>query len=68
MYLEVFIKHNLEGATTIFNNINTIFGGFLEGGCIASHRKKYAWEVMEVEAQVSDQAPEPDLIFTKADL
>jgi len=42
MYLEVFIKHNLEGATTIFNNINTIFGGFLEGGCIASHRKKYA--------------------------
>jgi len=38
--------------------------GFLRGGCTASQRKKYAREVMVVEAR----EPEPDLYFTKADL
>jgi len=52
----------------IHREINTISGGFSGGGCTFSQRKKYAREVMAVEAQESDQSPKPDLIFTKADL
>ena len=48
--------------------VNTISRGFLGGGCNASQRKKYAREVMTVEAWELDQSPEPDLYFTKADL
>jgi len=42
--------------------------GFSGEGCTASQRKKYAREVMAVEAREPDQSPEPDLFFTKADL
>jgi len=52
----------------IHGEINTITGGFSGGGCTASQRKKYAREVMTVEAQKSDQTPEPDLVFTKTNL
>jgi len=46
--------------------INTISGGFSGGGCTASQRKKYAREVMTVEARELDQLAEPDPCFTKA--
>jgi len=52
----------------IHGEINTIAGGFSGGGCIAFQRKKYARGVMTVEAQRSDQTPEPDLVFTKTNL
>jgi len=38
----------------IHGEINTISGGFSGGGCTASQRKKYAREVMVVEAGESD--------------
>jgi len=38
----------------IHGEINTISEGFLEGGCAASQRKKYAREVMAVEVQEAD--------------
>jgi len=52
----------------IHREMNTISGGFSGGGCTASQRRKYAREVMAIEAQESDQTPELDLIFTEADL
>jgi len=52
----------------VHGEINTISGGFSGGGCTASQRKKYAKEVMAVEAGEPDQSPEPNLFFTKADL
>jgi len=52
----------------IHGEVNTISGGFLGGGCTASQRKKYTWEVMAVEVQQVDQTPVVDLLFTKADL
>jgi len=51
----------------IHGEINTISGGFSEGGCTASQRKKYAREVMAVEVQETDNTPDVDLVFTKAD-
>ena len=52
----------------VHGEINTISGGFSGGGCTASQRKRYAREVMTVEARESDQSVEPDLYFTKDDL
>ncbi|XP_068504652.1 uncharacterized protein [Phaseolus vulgaris] len=52
----------------VHGEINTISGGFSRGGCTASKRKKYAREVMTVEAREPDQSAEPYLYFTKADL
>jgi len=52
----------------VHGEINTISGGFSGGECTASQRKKYVKEVMTIEAGGSDQSPEPDLFFTKADL
>ena len=52
----------------IHGEISTIAGGFSGGGCTASQRKKYARGVMTIEAQRSDQTPEPDFVFTKTDL
>jgi len=52
----------------VHGEINTISGGFSGGGCTASQRKKYATEVMAVEAGELDQSPELDPFFTKADL
>jgi len=52
----------------IHREINTISGGFSEGGCTASQRKKYAREVMAVETKESDQTLKLDLVFTKGDL
>jgi len=52
----------------IHGEIRTIARGFSGGGCTASQRKKYAKGVMTVEAQRSDQTPEPNLVFTKSDL
>ena len=52
----------------IHGEINTIVGGFSKGGCTASQSKKYARGVMTMEGQRSDQTPEPDLVFTRADL
>ena len=51
----------------IHGEINTIYRGFSGGGCTASQRKKYTWEVMAVEVQEVDNTPDVDLIFTKAD-
>ena len=60
-----------ESATTnqghevlVHGELNTISGG----GCSASKRKKYAREVMAIEARRSNQPVEPDLWFTSADL
>ena len=52
----------------VHDEINTIARGFSGGGCSASKRKKYAREVMVVEARGSDQPTETDLCFTRADL
>ena len=52
----------------VHGEVHTISGGFLEGGCTASQRKKYARAVMSVEAQRADDALDVDLVFTKADL
>ena len=52
----------------IHGEIKSIVGGFSGGGFIASQHKKYVRGVMTVEAQRSDQTPEPDLVFTKTDL
>ena len=52
----------------IHGEVNTISRGFSMGGCTASQRKKYASEVMAVDAREPDQSPEPALYFTKADL
>jgi len=52
----------------VHGEINTIVGGFSVGGWTASQQKKYAREVMTVEAREVDQSPEPDLFFTKSDL
>ena len=51
----------------IHGEINTISGGFSGGGCTASQRKKYTQEVMAMEVQETDQTPDVDLVFTKAD-
>jgi len=48
--------------------INTIVGGFSGGGCTASQLRKYAREVMAVEAEEVDQSLDPKLRFTKSDL
>jgi len=50
------------------DEINTISGGFSGRECCASKRKKYAREVVKVEAREPDQPAEPDLYFTRADL
>ena len=52
----------------VHDEVNTIFGGFSGGACTTFQRKKYAREVMVVEAREPDQSPKPDLYFTKADL
>ena len=56
-----------EHGVPIHGEINTISGGFSGGGCTASQQKKYARDVMAVEVQESDQTPDVDLVFTKAD-
>jgi len=52
----------------VHGEIHTISSGFLGGGCIASHCKRYTRSVMSVEAQVVDDVLDVDLAFTKADL
>jgi len=52
----------------VHGELNTISGGFSRGGCTTSKRKKYAKEVMTVEARRPDQPPEPALCFTSSDL
>jgi len=52
----------------VHDEINTISGGFSGGGCTASQHRRYAREVMIVEAREFGQQDEPDLCFTKADL
>ena len=52
----------------VHGEVNTISGGFSGGGCIAFQRKKYARDIMAVEAREPDQSPEPDLFFMKVDL
>ena len=47
--------------------VHTIAGGFSEGGCTASQRKRYARSVMTVDS-VEDHSPDADITFTKADL
>ena len=51
----------------IHGEINTISAEFSGGGCTASQWKKYAREVMAVKVQETDQTPDVDLVFTKAD-
>jgi len=51
----------------IHGEINTISGGFSGGGCSAFKHKKYAQEVITVEAREPDQLADPDLYFTRAD-
>jgi len=52
----------------VHEEVNTISGSFLGVGCTTSQRKKYARDVMAVEAREPNQSLEPDLNFTKADL
>jgi len=51
----------------IHGEIHTIAGGFSNGGCTASQRKKYARSVMSVEG-FEDHSPDVDITFTKGDL
>jgi len=67
---DAFLKEYLEGSQEgskeelppadqghviyVHSEINTISGGFLEGACTASKRKKYAREVMAVEVREPD--------------
>jgi len=75
-YLEVSqagSKEELQSAdqrhkVPVHDEINTISGGFSGGGCTASQHRKYAREVMTVEAREPNQPVEPDLYFTKVDL
>jgi len=52
----------------VHGEINIISVGFSGGGCTASQRKRYAREVMTIEAGEPDQPDEPDLCFTKTNL
>jgi len=52
----------------VHGEVHTVVGGFSEGGCIASQRKRYARTMMSVEAQRTEDAFDVDLVFTKADL
>ncbi|XP_068503793.1 uncharacterized protein [Phaseolus vulgaris] len=52
----------------VHEEIHTISGGFLGGGCTTSQHKRYARSVMTMEAQVVDDVLDVDLAFTKADL
>jgi len=52
----------------IHREVHTISGGFLGGGCTASHRKRYVRSVMSVVEQGADDSLDIDLAFTKADL
>ncbi|XP_068503641.1 uncharacterized protein [Phaseolus vulgaris] len=48
----------------VHGEIHTIAGGFSEGGCTASQRKKYAWSVISVEV-FEDHSSDVDITFTK---
>jgi len=52
----------------VHTELNTISGGFSRGGSTITKRKRYAREVMSLEARCHDDTPDPDLYFTKADL
>ena len=79
-FLKEYLEENQEAPTSValagdqghdvpvHGEVNTISGVFSGEGCTASQRKKYAKEVMAVEAREPDQSLEPDLYFTKADL
>ena len=47
--------------------IHTIAGGFSDGGCTASQRKRYARSVMTVD-MFEDHSPDVDITFTREDL
>ena len=51
----------------VHGQIHTIAGGFSDGGCTASRRKRYARSVMSVEI-FEDHSPDVDITFTKGDL
>ncbi|XP_068473781.1 uncharacterized protein [Phaseolus vulgaris] len=51
----------------VLGEIHTIAGGFSDGGCTASQRKRYARSVMSVEV-FEDHSPDVDITFTKEDL
>jgi len=50
----------------IHGEIHTIAGGFSDGGCTASQRKKYGRSVMSVE-DFEDYSPDVEITFTKDD-
>jgi len=47
--------------------LNTISSGFWGGGSTATKRKRYARAVLTLEIKSHDDAPDPDLYFTKVD-
>ena len=79
-FLKEYLEGNQEGPNKdlqsadqrhevpVHGEINTISRGFSRGGCTASQRKRYARQVMIVEAREPDQPAEPNSCFTKADL
>jgi len=54
--------------TPVHGELNTILGGFYEGGSYASKCKRYARTLMSLEARRSDHPLEPALCFTSSDL
>jgi len=54
--------------TPIYENLNTILGGFSRGGNFASKCKQYAQSLMSLEARKPDHPPEPTLCFTSSNL
>jgi len=79
-FLKEYLEEDLEGSkeevaprdhvleVPVHGELNTISGGFSRGECTASQRKRYAREVVTVEARRPDQPPKLDLYFTSSDL
>ena len=53
---------------SVHGELNTISRGFLGGRCTAFKRRRYAREVMTMEARRPDHPLEPALCFTSFDL
>jgi len=54
--------------TPIHRELNSIAGGFSEGGSSNSKRKRYARAVMSLDTRELDRPTEPTLCFTSFDL
>jgi len=52
----------------IHGELNTISGGFYEGGSSSSKCKRYARAMISLEARKLDHPPEPTLCFASSDL